>query len=420
MPTDAFDFERAIAENATIQAARARALAVLRPSEADLQHGLELHADAVVVDGFGFLPNVWTDALVAELAVLREGHVGAKETHYRSINLRSTAALYEESAALEYLAAVKAAGLSAMVQTAGEGKTRELDIKRMAVFPGVCQAFESHLVMGGWADHAQRAQAEGRTAVFLSVNGPPCPWAMHDGDEEVGWLETWHQLGVRLMHLTYNRRNGVASGCMEDRDDGVSLFGRDLIARMNEVGIVVDTSHSGPQTTLDAAVLSERPIVASHSGCRALRDHPRNKHDEAIRAIADSGGLIGMTVIPGFLGRSADLNALLDHIDHAVGLVGADHVAIGTDVCYVPPWPAGLKGFSEARWSSQWWGAWKPEYTSAPSDEHQFGSLAWTNWPMYTVGLVTRGYSDDDIRKIIGGNVLRVLAANEPRGMVRV
>ena len=79
---------------------------------------------------------------------------------------------------------------------------------------------------------------------------------------------------------------------------------------------------------------------------------------------------------------------------------------------------AGVKGFSDA--GSQWWGAWKPEYTSAPSDEHQFGSLAWTNWPMYTVGLVTRGYSDDDIRKIIGGNVLRVLAANEPRGMVRV
>jgi len=418
--TDGFDWESAIAENQTIQSARQRALEVLQPTDADLERGLRLHRESVVCDAFGFLPNVWTEALVAEMAGLREDHVGARESHYRNINLRSTAALWDEAGAREYLAAVKAAGISALVQTAGEGKTRELDIKRMAVFHGVCQAFESHLFMGGWADHAQRAKAEGRTCVFLSVNGPPCPWAMHDADEELGWLETWHQLGVRLMHLTYNRRNAVGSGCMEDRDDGVSVFGRDLIARMNEIGIVVDTSHSGPQTTLDAAALSDRPMVASHSGCRALHDHPRNKSDAAIEAIAATGGLIGMTVLPGFLGRSGDLNALIDHIDHAVSLVGAEHVAIGTDVCYVPPWPKGLQGFPGARWSSQWWGAWKPEYASPPSDEHLAGSLAWTNWPMYTVGLVSRGHADEDIRGIIGGNILRVIADNEPDGMVRI
>lgn len=418
--TGNFDWESAIAQNETIQGARQRALKVLQPSEADLQHGLELHADAVVCDSFGFLPNVWTDELVEQMAELHDRHVGAKEAHYRNINLRSEAPLHNEAAAREYLTAVKAAGITAIVQTAAEGKTRELDIKRMAVFHGVCQTFDGEMFMGAWADHAQKAKAEGRTCVYLSVNGPPCPGAMHDADEEIGWLQTWHHLGVRLMHMTYNRRNVVGDGCMEDRDGGISVFGRELIAELNRIGIVVDTAHSGPQTTLDAAHLSQKPMVASHSGCRALSDHPRMKTDEAIRAIADTGGLIGMCVIPGFLGRSTDLNALLDHIDHAVQLVGPDHVAIGTDVCYVPGWPEGLKGYPGARWSSQWWGAWKPEYKSAPSDEHQGGSLSWTNWPLYTVGLVSRGYSDDDIRKIIGGNILRVIAANEPEDLARV
>jgi membrane dipeptidase len=160
--------------------------------------------------------------------------------------------------------------------------------------------------------------------------------------------------------------------------------------------------------------------MASHSGCRALRDHPRCKYDEAIEAVATTGGTIGICVLPGFLGLSGDLNALLDHIDHAVSVVGPDHVAIGTDVCYIPPYPEGLKGFPDARWTSSWWGAWKEEYASPPSQEHRWGSLAWTNWPMYTVGLVSRGYSDEDIRKIIGGNTLRVLEANEPEGLVRL
>ena len=420
MQIDSFDFESAIANNEVIQTARERALAVLQPTDAELAHGLELHAQSIVVDQFGFLPNVWTKALVAEMIALHDAEIGARDYHYLSIDMRARAPMFDRDGALEFLAAVKASGVDCIVQTAAEGKTREIDLKRMSVFHGICQAFDSHMFMAGWADQAQRAHEEGRTGVLFSVNGPPCPWAMHDGEEELGWLQTWRELGVRLMHLTYNRRNGVGSGCMEDTDGGVSVFGRELIARMNEVGIVVDTAHSGPQTTLDAARLSERPMMASHAGCRALRDHPRMKYDEAIEAIAETGGTIGMCVIPGFLGLSGDLNALLDHIDHAVGLVGPEHVAIGTDICYVPPWPEGLSGFPDARWSSQWWGAWKPEYASPPSDEARLGSLSWTNWPMFTVGLVSRGYSDDDIRKIIGENTLRVLRANEPEAMVRV
>ena len=412
------DYEKAIAKNEVIQSTREQALAVLQPDEKQLEYGLQLHADSIVCDAFGFLPNVWTAELVEEMNALLDGQVGAKEHHFRTNQLRATAAMRNEAAAHEYIAALKAAGLSCTMQTSAEGKTRERDIKRIASFHGICHAFAGHMLLGAWADDVAAAKERDRICVFLSVNGPPCPGAMIDRDEELGWIETWHHLGVRMMHLTYNRRNIVGDGCMEDANGGLSEFGKELIGELNEAGIIVDTSHSGEQTTLDAAHFSEKPMVASHSGCRALQDHPRNKTDEVIKAIADSGGLLGICNLPGFLGGDENLNALLDHIDYAVKLVGPEHVTIGTDICYVPPWPEGLRGYQDARWTSSWWGAWKPEYPSSSSNDHREGSLAWTNWPIFTVGLVMRGYSDDDIRRIIGGNLLRVLAANEPPHIV--
>ncbi len=415
-----FDYEKAVAENELIQSTRKQALAVLQPDARQLQHGLELHAASVVCDAFGFLPNVWTEKLVGEMNALLDGQVGAKDYHFRTNQLRATVALHDEAAAHEYIAAIKAAGLSGTMQTAAEGKTRERDIKRIAGFHGICQAFSGHMLLGAGADDVTAAKEENRICVFLSVNGPPCPGAMIDHDEEFGWLETWHHLGVRMMHLTYNRRNIVGDGCMEDANGGLSEFGRELLRELNEIGIIVDTAHSGEQTTLDAAHLSAKPMVASHSGCRTLQDHPRNKTDEAIKAIAAGGGLLGICNLPGFLGGTENLNALLDHVDYAVKLVGPDHVTIGTDICYVPPWPLALRGYQNARWTSRWWGAWKPEYPTSSSNDHREGSLAWTNWPLFTVGLVMRGYSDADIAKLIGGNLLRVLAANEPRHLLRL
>ena len=223
------------------------------------------------------------------------------------------------------------------------------------------------------------------------------------------------------MHLTYNRRNPLGDGAGEPNDGGLSDFGRQAIAEMNRLGVIVDVAHSGWRTSLEAAKASAKPMVASHTTCGGLYKHFRGKPDEVVRAICDTGGLIGICCIPRFLGGAGDIAAFLDHIDYAVKTFGADHVAIGTDVAYVSrndeaerakvpqaprrpspwPWPAPAGSTSGPRTT-----------TSRPPQGIQ--SLAWTNWPLFTVGMVQRGHSDEAIRKILGDNVLRVWKDNSP------
>jgi len=158
------------------------------------------------------------------------------------------------------------------------------------------------------------------------------------------------------------------------------------------------------------------PMVASHSGCAALNPHHRCKPDEVIRAICDTGGFIGICCVPAFLGGSGDLNAFLDHIDYAVKQFGADHVAIGTDVAYTSTAAEAeyKKLPSRRRTRTPWRSFWAPNdaiYDPQWHHEHQLESLAWTNWPAFTIGMVQRGHSDEDIQKILGGNVVRVARA---------
>jgi len=259
------------------------------------------------------------------------------------------------------------------------------------------------------------AKEQGRHCFYMSSNGVPLPERWDSVEEELLLIRVFFQLGIRMMHLTYNRRNLIGDGCGEPANAGLSDFGRAVVAEMNRVGVIPDVAHSGWQTSLEAAQVSERPVVASHSCCVSVYRHFRGKPDEVIRAIVDTGGYIGIAAIPGFLGGSGDLNAFLDHIDYAVKTFGADHVAIGTDVAYSLPdkktegreFPP--KARSRPAWRSLWpdmdWS--KPEWRTP----QQKLSLAWTNWPLFTVGMVQRGHRDEDIRKILGGNVLRVARA---------
>ena len=153
-------------------------------------------------------------------------------------------------------------------------------------------------------------------------------------------------------------------------------------------------------------------MVASHSTCGALYEHMRSKPDNVIRAIADTGGYIGICCISRFLRHSGDITALLDHIDHVVKKFGPDHVAIGTDVAYQSRNAARERAKLPARpkGRTRWAALWPPDNFKTTGRMKQ--SMAWTNWPFFTVGLVQRGHSDAVIQKIIGQNVLRVLEAN--------
>ena len=253
------------------------------------------------------------------------------------------------------------------------------------------------------------AKKENRRCLYFTGNGVPLAQRWSSVEDELSYIRVLFQLGMRMLHVTYNRRNMLGDGCAEIANGGLSDLGRAAVAEMNRVGMIVDVAHSGWRTSLEAAKASRRPMVASHSAAAAVHNHIRGKPDEVIRAIADTGGYVGICCIPPFLGRTRDLNAMLDHIDYIAKRFGADHVTIGTDISYdsalaeaanqkMPRRPP-----TRTRFQYFW--------PAGTLDGPGHASLSWTNWPIFTVGLVARGHSDDAVRKILGGNVLRVARA---------
>lgn len=399
------------------------AMAILGPSDAQLDHGFALHRDAMALDTFGFLPMVWTDEVIRKRNLLADEDVGGREFHFRQTRMRQLAAAEDADGpgGAEYLAALQASGLDGMVQTVGAATVPgmndlEADMAAISGFTWQCHRFRHRLFQAGSTDELREGKAACRFGIVWSANSPPLPGRMIDPDDELQRLTVWRQLGFRMCHLTYNRRNTVAEGGVEDadQDGGLSQFGRDVVSAFNEAGIIVDVPHSSRRTVLDAARITTRPMMSSHAGCRALFDHHRNRCDEELKAIASTDGLCGIVSLGSFLGTDASIQTLLDHVMHAVRLIGSRHVAIGTDRSAPVTVPTSLKPRSAGRFKSSWAGGWNPDQ-NARVDPAGDQSLAWTNWPLFTVGLVMRGLGDDDIRQILGLNLLRVMQANTYR-----
>ncbi len=404
--------------NEKIQSARAAALALLKPTPRDLEHGLELHRQSLVIDAYGFAPRaaVDGDAVAAALAQ------GASEVELQDLMERSrmTGFLMRPEERAEVDAAWDAAGVTCIFQNAGEeGQSALRLMKRLAHFTYVADACRDRFVRATHPDDIVAAREQGKRALYLSGNGVPLPQDWVSVEEELRYITIFFELGIRMMHLTYNRRNMIGDGCAEPANAGLSDFGRAVVKELNRVGVIVDVAHAGWQTSLEAARASTKPVVASHTAAGAVHEHIRAKPDDVIRAICDTGGYVGICCIPRFLGRSGDIVALLDHIDYVAKTFGVEHVAIGTDVAYVSRNEAreqakiaAAGGLRRAR--PRWEAFWPPEDPAVAARyrrPEQVESLAWTNWPLFTVGLVQRGYSDAAIQQILGGNVLRVARA---------
>ena len=217
-------------------------------------------------------------------------------------------------------------------------------------------------------------------------------------------IDTLYGLGVRMMLLTFNSRNYVGDGCGERTNSGLSYFGLDVVERMNKVGMMIDLSHCGDQTTLDTIEASKDPVLFNHTGARALNPKcKRLKTDEQMKALAEKGGLMGISAVPNQLSnaRSQGVQDMLNHIDYAVKLIGIDHVAIGLDNVFgdqVAHHRAGAKTVFLLSRIGQELNADYMEGIESPEE-----------WPNITRGLVSRGYSDQEIEKIIGGNALRII-----------
>lgn len=396
------------APNAEIEAARQAALDVLKPTQAQLQRGLELHASATVVESYGFSPRAAMDG-DAVRAAFEAGASDAELQDLREEMLMTRMATHAGERE-EYLSAFRAAGVTAILQNAGEEGQDPLRLmKRLARFTFATDHLRPHVTRAVNAADIEAARERKSHCLMMTGNGVPLPQRWDTVQEELGCIRIFHQLGIRMMHLTYNRRNMLGDGCAEPANAGLSDFGRAAIAEMNRAGVLLDVAHSGWQTSLEAAEASAKPMVASHSVCAALNPHIRSKPDNVIRAIANTGGYMGVCCVPSFLGRTQDLAAMLDHIDYMVKRFGAEHVAIGTDIAYQSraanaEWAKLPKtGPRRARFEA----FWPPK--ALTNSFHR--TMAWTNWPMFTVGMVQRGHSDEAIRKILGGNVLRVLRA---------
>jgi membrane dipeptidase len=225
------------------------------------------------------------------------------------------------------------------------------------------------------ADDVDKAKGEGKVAAVVGLEGAESI----EGD--LSLLRMFHRLGVRLLTVAWSRRNQAADGVYEARTGGgLTSFGLQLVEECHELGVLVDISHLSPAGVKDVLEVSSAPVIASHSNAHALCPHYRNLTDEQLLAVAEKGGVVGVTFVPAFITEEteeAGLEKLLDHIDHIVHVTGTDHVGLGSDFDgFSPPPPVGLEDV--------------------------------TCLPAITAGLVERGYSEGNVRKILGGNLLRV------------
>ncbi|HEY2016760.1 MAG TPA: membrane dipeptidase [Bryobacteraceae bacterium] len=216
-------------------------------------------------------------------------------------------------------------------------------------------------------------------------------------------------LGQRLSQLTYNFNNRIGSGFLEQRDGGLSLFGLSIMKRMEQTGMAVDVSHCADQTTLDALDAATRPVLFTHANCRALiPGHGRAKTDEAIRKMAKTGGVMGITFLR-FMVRDREpvsASQVLDHFDYVRKLVGIEHLAVGSDMDVLGvanPLGGGFRPESQPNFDRYHYHVDKPEHLGSDGLDHPKRMFDLTE------GLISRGYSDADIRLILGGNATRVL-----------
>ena len=220
-------------------------------------------------------------------------------------------------------------------------------------------------------------------------------------------LKTLHNWGVRIIQLTYNSRNLLGDGCLERTNAGLSRFGLEVVARMNELGLIVDVSHSGEATTLDAIRFSKKPVLINHAGSKAVFDHPRNKTDAVLELLAEHGGVIGIFQINPYVGPKErnTLDDYLRHIDQAVKVAGIDHVGIGSDREYktIPDTPEEkqrlIDELSRLRPVTAATFRW-PFFISELNHPRRMETIA--------RGLERRGYKAADVEKIMGGNLHRL------------
>ena len=311
----------------------------------------------------------------------------------------------------EQLDNISISGVTAINATISD-RSFETTVRNIALMQGEVEAHPDRLLLVRATADISRAKQEGKLGLILGFQ---------EGEmigRDLSLLDVFHKLGVRIIQPTYNVRNLLGDGCLEPGDAGLSDLGRHAVQRMNALGIALDLSHCGTRTTADGIAESKRPVLITHSGCRAVYEHPRNKADRELRAMADRGGVLGVYLMP-YLGNDgkpyATKQMFLNHLRHALDVCGEDHVGIGSDQSITPvvETPEYLKTWKEGGEIRKRLGF------EAPDEANRFPYMPEINSPrrleIITSEVEKMGYGERVVEKLIGANFMRAFGEIWPR-----
>ena len=272
------------------------------------------------------------------------------------------------------------------------------------------EQFPDLIFQGRTALDLELARETGRTAIYFGSQNPSCI------EDDIGLVEILHALGLRFMQLTYNNQSLLATGCYEADDMGLTRMGREVVSEMNRVGLVIDMSHSGERSTLDAIDHSSRPIAITHANPSFWHPALRNKSDDVLKALGESGGMLGFSIYPHHLknGSNCSLQSFCDMVAQTIDLMGEDNVGIGTDLCQDQP-DSVVEWMRVGRWTKSIdYGEGSAEKPGFPDMPSWFGSnLDFTN---INEGLKQTGMDASLISKVMGGNWLNFFSKSfEPK-----
>ncbi len=271
------------------------------------------------------------------------------------------------------------------------GNYLEAGMRMMDIMLGEIEACSNQFMLATSRKGVEEAKKDQRIAVLLGFEGA------EPVESELGNLRNFYRLGLREIQLTWNYRNNVCDGIYEQRNAGLTEFGKTMIHEMNRLGMLIDTSHINSRGLEETLEVSKKPIYMSHTSAKSLIDHPRNITDEQAMAIASKGGVIGVCFLPQFVAKKdATVENVLDHIDHFVDLVGSRHIGLGPDfIDYCLEVMRGaLTGMA---------------YDSGETFDYPKGLEDTTKLINITRGMVARGYSDRDIENVLGRSMLRLM-----------
>lgn len=301
---------------------------------------------------------------------------------------------------VEYFRQWRDGGVTAVQVTVTTWESARPTLDTISRWYRVFREYEEYVVLATCGEDVRIAKANNKTAVILGMQNTS------SFEDDLGLVEVFHRLGIRVAQATYNLQNFVGASCYDPVDAGLTRFGRFVLAEMNRVGMVMDTSHVGDRTTLDCIEHSSRPVVVTHANPSFFFEHKRNKSNDVLRAISSNGGIIGLATYPALCPSGTTLRTFCEMVARTVDLMGIEHVGMGSDCAM--GWTT-----EDAMTINMWHWSHQPDY-GAHTKQHPGWSPMPDWWPSaagypnITAGLLDQGFSKEETAAIMGRNWLRI------------